>query len=230
MQDFARTAASLVQLVLLLVPLTSLVFGVLALTPDRGAAELLYAQPVSRGAILAGRCWACGRHSSRRELLGFGAAGLVVGQQAGTGRRLARSARSSCSAAALTAVFLAIAALLAERQRRPADAGAGRRARRLVRHRGALRRRRAGGGVDAPLGRGLAPADRGRARQSRWMPCGSARCVAIDGVAAFGAASLALFRVTGGPGLTVGLAAASLVAWLVGPLVLAMRRLNATDI
>ncbi len=49
-QDFARTAASLVQLVLLLVPLTALVFGVFELTPDRGAAELLYSQPAPRGA------------------------------------------------------------------------------------------------------------------------------------------------------------------------------------
>ncbi len=36
MQDFARTAASLVQLVLLLTPLTSLVIGVLALAPGKG--------------------------------------------------------------------------------------------------------------------------------------------------------------------------------------------------
>ena len=41
-QDFSRTAVSLVQIVLLLVPLASLVFGGLALTPERGAAELLY--------------------------------------------------------------------------------------------------------------------------------------------------------------------------------------------
>jgi Cu-processing system permease protein len=39
MQDFARTAVSLVQLVLLLVPLTALVIGVLALCPDRGRAS-----------------------------------------------------------------------------------------------------------------------------------------------------------------------------------------------
>jgi Cu-processing system permease protein len=48
MQDFARTAASLVQLVLLLVPLTALVFGVLAVTPESGAAELIFSQPVAR--------------------------------------------------------------------------------------------------------------------------------------------------------------------------------------
>ena len=41
-QDFSRTAVSLVQVVLLLVPLAALVFGGLALTPERGAAEPLY--------------------------------------------------------------------------------------------------------------------------------------------------------------------------------------------
>src|SRR5574339_562260 len=48
-QDFSRTAVSLVQIVLLLVPLAALVFGSLALTSERGAAELLYSQPVPRG-------------------------------------------------------------------------------------------------------------------------------------------------------------------------------------
>src|SRR5262249_25337420 len=54
-QDFARTAASLVQMVVLLVPLMALVGGVLALTPERGVAEMLFAQPVSRRSILLGK-------------------------------------------------------------------------------------------------------------------------------------------------------------------------------
>src|SRR5512134_4178040 len=52
LQDFSRTAESLVQLVLLLVPLTALTFGALALTTERGGAELLYSQPVPRAHIL----------------------------------------------------------------------------------------------------------------------------------------------------------------------------------
>ena len=54
-QDFSRTAASLLQLVLLMVPLTSVLFGVIALTPEVGAAEMLYSQPVQRREILAGK-------------------------------------------------------------------------------------------------------------------------------------------------------------------------------
>ena len=54
-QDFARTAVSLVQLVLLLVPLTALLIGVLSLAPERGAAELVFSQPVPRRTILLGK-------------------------------------------------------------------------------------------------------------------------------------------------------------------------------
>ncbi len=227
-QDFARTAASLVQLVLLLVPLAALVFGALALTPDRGAAELLYAQPVSRAAILAGRMLGVWAALVAAELLGFGAAGLVVGQQAGPGGVWQYGALVVTSAG-LTGVFLAIAALLA-------SANAGRRTRVLA---SALVVWFVAAVLFDVAVLALASGLRSGAA-SRLMvvaalvnPVDAARVgvlVAIDGVSAFGAGSLALFRVTGGPGLTVGLAAASLAAWLVVPLLLAMRRLNATDI
>jgi len=49
MQDFARTSVSLVQLVLLLVPLTSLLIGVQAFAPERGAAAHRLPQHVARG-------------------------------------------------------------------------------------------------------------------------------------------------------------------------------------
>ena len=227
-QDFARTAASLVQLVLLLVPLAALVFGALALTPDRGAAELLYAQPVSRGAILAGRMLGVWTALVAAELLGFGAAGLVVRGQAGPeGAR--QYGALVVTAAALTAVFLAIAALLA-------SANAGRRTRVLASALvvwfvtavlfdiGVL-------AVASTLRSGAA---------SRLMvvatlvnPVDAARVgvlVAIDGVSAFGAGSLALFRVTGGPGAAVALAGLSLGVWVAVSLLLAMRRLRAVDV
>jgi Cu-processing system permease protein len=227
-QDFARTAASLVQLVLLLVPLAALVFGALALTPDRGAAELLYAQPVSRAAILAGRMLGVWAALVAAELLGFGAAGLVVRGQAGSDGAWQYGALV-VTAAGLTGVFLAIAALLA-------SANAGRRTRVLA---GALVVWFVAAVLFDVAVLALASALRSGAA-SRLMvvaalvnPVDAARVgvlVAIDGVSAFGAGSLALFRVTGGPGLTVGLAAASLAAWLVVPLLLAMRRLDAADI
>ena len=73
-QDFARTAASLVALVLLLVPLTSLVIGVLALSPDRGAAELLFSQPVSRQTILFGRLLGLFSALAAAQAVGLGGA------------------------------------------------------------------------------------------------------------------------------------------------------------
>ena len=83
LQDFARTAVSLVQLVLLIVPLAALVFGTLTLAPERGAAELLYAQPVPRSSILAGRVLGLFLALAAAQLLGFGLAGLAVQWSAG---------------------------------------------------------------------------------------------------------------------------------------------------
>ena len=77
-QDFSRTAVSLVQIVLLLVPLAALVFGGLALTPERGAAELIFAQPISRRVVLIGRMLGVWIALAAAQLIGFGAAGLVV--------------------------------------------------------------------------------------------------------------------------------------------------------
>jgi Cu-processing system permease protein len=54
--------------------------------------------------------------------------------------------------------------------------------------------------------------------------------LAIEGTAAFGAASLALLRFTGGVGRALLLVGASLCAWVVLPLLIASRRLSKADI
>ena len=80
-QDFARTSASLVQLVILLVPLASLVIGVLSLSSDRGAAEILFSQPVSRGVILFGQAagvFIAARGSGGDRLRSGGSGGLLA--------------------------------------------------------------------------------------------------------------------------------------------------------
>src|SRR3990172_7388892 len=74
-QDFSRTAVSLVELVLLLVPLTALVIGVLSLSPERGASEILFSQPVSRTTILLGRLLGLFQALAGAQAIGFGAAG-----------------------------------------------------------------------------------------------------------------------------------------------------------
>ena len=84
LQDFGRTAASLLQLVLLLVPLTALVFGVIALTPDIGAAELLFSQPVARGVVLLGKLLGLFVALVGAQTIGFGLAALVLFIRTGT--------------------------------------------------------------------------------------------------------------------------------------------------
>ena len=54
--------------------------------------------------------------------------------------------------------------------------------------------------------------------------------LAIEGTAAFGAASLALLRFTGGLGMTAAAVVISLIVWLVAPLTLAARAVSRRDV
>jgi len=228
-QDFARTAASLTQLVVLLAPLMALVGGVLAMTPDRGAAELLYAQPIARRSVLLGKMLGLLAALTAAQAVGFGAAGLVVFSQSGSygiGGFLLLFMGSTI----LTAIFLGMAALLAA-------GGAGRRRSRalalaLVVWFGAVVLFDVAAlGAASLLPSGLA---------SRLLivavlinPVDAVRAGALlgtEGTTAFGAASLAFLRFTRGPlgaGLLLG---AALLAWLVLPPLAAAWRLRRTDI
>jgi Cu-processing system permease protein len=229
LQDFARTAVSLVQLVLFLVPLTSLLIGVLQLAPERGAAELLFSQPVGRGAVLIGKLVGLFQALVAAQAFGFGAAGLVIFSQSG-GEGLWSFVLVALGSALLTAIFLGIAALLS------AGSPGRRRARVLALALVAwfvlvvlfdvlaL-------GIASLLPSGLA---------SRVLICGvianpvdavrTGALLAIEGAAAFGAASLAFLRFTGGTlGAGVWLVA-SLVLWIVAPAALAVARLRRTDV
>ncbi len=64
-------------------------------------------------------------------------------------------------------------------------------------------------------------------------PAGAVRTGAllgIEGTAAFGSASLALLRFTGGPGGAAAWLAASVLAWIVVPAAAAARRLSRVDL
>lgn len=228
LQDFSRTAVSLVQVVLLLAPLAALVFGGLALTPERGAAELMYSQPVSRGSILAGRALGVWLALSAAQLIGFGAAGTVVQWQSGGVGASHYAALALCSIA-VTAVFVGIAAWLAA-------SSPGRRTRVLalslvIWFMAVILFDVAALGVASLLRSGSA--SRVLITATLVNPIDAARTgvlLAIDGTAAFGAASLALLRFTGGMGMTAALIAASLVVWLLAPFALALRALSRSDI
>jgi Cu-processing system permease protein len=228
-QDFARTAASLVQLVMLLVPLTALSFGTLTLVSERGAAELLFAQPVRRSAILFGRYLGILAALSAAQAIGFGLSGLVVHGQAGSDGADGFLIVVAMSLT-LTAVFLSIAALIA------ASAQSSRRARVLaialvvwfvavvlydVAVLGAASLLRSG------------TASRVVMTATLINPVDIARTLALMGVegsAAFGAASLALLRFAGGTATLAALGLASLAFWTIAPLALAARRLTHADV
>lgn len=228
MQDFARTAVSMVHLVLLLVPLTALLIGVMALAPERGAAELLFAQPVPRAVVLVGKLLGLFQALAAAQLIGFGAAGLTVfyyvGQE-GIGGFLLLVAGSL----ALTGIFLGVAALVAA-------GNIGRRARAMavalvVWFVAVILFDVAALGLATFLKSGQAsrllvaavivnPVDAVR----------TATLLGIEGSAAFGAASLAFFRIVGGSAWAIAWLAGSVVVWLVVPAALAVRRLERADL
>ena len=228
-QDFSRTSASLVQLVVLVVPLASLLMGVLALSPERGTAELLFSQPVSRTSILLGQMLGLFGALAAAQLVGFGLAGAVVflnvGEEGGLGYAVLVLASLG-----LTAAFLAIAAWLSA---------------------GAIGRKRTRAlalalvlwfvsvilldlvtlGVASLLPSGAA--SRVLIGSVILNPVGAVRTGAllgIEGTAAFGSASLAFLRFTHGPVGAGFLLCASVLAWVVVPTLLAARRLRRTDL
>lgn len=226
-QDFSRTSASLVQLVLLLVPLSALVIGVLSLSPDRGAAELLYAQPVSRRAILLGRSLGLVAALVAAQAVGFGAAGLVIWSRAGEGGLLG-FVLLVIGSALLTTTFVGVAALLSA-------AAPGRRARALalalvvwfvavvlwdVAALGLASLFRSGTAsrilIVAVI---LNPVDALR----------TGALLALQGTTAFGPASLAFLRFTKGAAGASALLSASLLSWAVFPAWWAARRLERQD-
>lgn len=83
-QGFARTSASLLNLVLYIVPLVALTMGSLSFTSDKGASELLFAQPITRGEILLGKLAGLFASITTATVAGFGLAGVVIASKAGT--------------------------------------------------------------------------------------------------------------------------------------------------
>jgi len=228
-QDFARTAVSLVQLVILLVPLTSLLVGVMALAPERGQAELVFSQPVARRTVLFGKLFGLFLALAAAQAIGFGAAGLAVSWEAGD-EGVSRFLLLVAGSLSLTAVFLAVAAFIA------AGAPQGGRAR-------ALAIALAVWFVAVVLfdvGALAAASFLRSGRASRLLilsvlvnPVDAVRTgtlLGIEGVTAFGAASLAFLRFTRGPAGAAAAIAASVALWVVVPAWLASRRLDRADL
>jgi len=82
-QGFGRVTLSLLNLVLLVVPLTGLMLGVASVSGDADALALLLAQPVSRDEVLAGKYLGLCAALTSAQALGFGGGGLIIALMAG---------------------------------------------------------------------------------------------------------------------------------------------------
>ena len=78
MQNFTRTSASMLNLVLYIVPLVALIMGTLSFTSDRGTTELLFSQPVFRSEVLLGKILGLFYSLSLSMLVGFLVAGGII--------------------------------------------------------------------------------------------------------------------------------------------------------
>jgi Cu-processing system permease protein len=82
-QGFARVTLSLMNLVLIIVPLTGLMLGVTSLAGGGESLALLLAQPVSRGEVLSGKFLGLAAALGVAQALGFGGGGVVVALNGG---------------------------------------------------------------------------------------------------------------------------------------------------
>jgi Cu-processing system permease protein len=228
-QDFSRTATSLTELVLFFVPMMALLVGTMSLSAERGAAELLYSQPVARSVLLFGRILGLLGALIAAQAIGFGASGLVIFSQSGD-EGLGSFAVLAIGSVALTIVSLNVAAAIA------AAAAGRRRTRALVT---ALAVWFAAVILYDLASLGLASMLRSGAASRLLIvatlanPVDAVRTgilLGIQGTSAFGAASLALLRFTGGPVKAALLIVACVTVWTVAPAWVAVWRLNRSDI
>lgn len=226
-QGFARTSASLLNLVLYIVPLVALTMGTLSFTSEKSASELLFSQPVTRGEILLGKLSGLFAAISAATVAGFGLSGLIIAARAGAQGALRYPVFVALSLL-LALVFLVLAALVSAWCQRKAKAigvslflwfffvlfydlivigGT------LL-----MKERAANQFILASLFGN--PVDMVRV----------ASLLSLEGQEIFGAAGAALARAMGGEGASVVLLTAGLLAWVALPFGWALRLLKRQDI
>jgi Cu-processing system permease protein len=114
LEGYGRTTASLINLMLSLVPLAALLLGSAGLTGDRegGLLEMFLAQPLARGELILGRYAGALLAIGLATVLGFGLAGTLIGLAAGPSGGLQYLAFLGI-AVALAAAYLAIGVAIA---------------------------------------------------------------------------------------------------------------------
>jgi Cu-processing system permease protein len=110
-QGFARTSASLLNLVLYVVPLVSLTMGTLSFTSEKSSGEVLLSQPITRTEFLLGKLAGLFSSIFLATLAGFGLAGVIISIRAGAEESL-RYPPFVGLALLLALVFLSLSALV----------------------------------------------------------------------------------------------------------------------
>ena len=227
MQDFIRTTASLLNLVLYIVPLVALTMGTLSFTGDKGSAELLFSQPFSRAEVLIGKWLGVFFSMALSSLMGFSLAGIIVVAANGL-EGLARYLSFVILSLALSLVFLSLAVLIATASRRKSRAfGIGLSAwfffvllYDLLCLGGSLMFKGQSANTFLFLSLFGNPVDMVRV----------ATLILLDNVTIFGAAGAAMLRFLGGVTSSILLLVAGLLMWVCAPLILSARLISRQDL
>lgn len=226
-QGFNRTSASLLSLVLYLIPLVALMMGSQSFTGNDGDGELLFAQPISRAEILFGKVLGLFASIATATFAGFGIGGLMISIQAGSEDAWGYLIFVGLSLL-LSLVFTAVSALLSMLSGRQTkvfglslvvwftfvilyD---------LIVIGGSLFFRERAANYFIFLSLFGNPVDMVRV----------AGLMALNGDEIFGPAGAALIKFLGGTGSGVVALLTALVAWIVVPLLLSLRLLKKQDI
>lgn len=227
MQDFTRTSASLLNLVLYIVPLVALTMGTLSFTGDKGSAELLFSQPLSRAEVLIGKWLGVFFSIALSTLIGFSLAGVIVVTASGV-EGLGRYVSFVVLSLLLSLIFLSISVLTATLSKRKSKAfgvalflwfffvlfydllSLG----------GSLMFRGQSANTFLFLSLFGNPVDMVRV----------ATLILLDNVTIFGAAGASMLRFLGGQTASVSLLVAGLVVWVSVPLIISNRLVRHQDI
>ena len=227
MQNFTRTSASMLNLVLYIVPLVALVMGTLSFTGDRGTTELLFSQPLFRGEVLVGKVLGLFLSLSLSMLLGFVASGGVISSVTGT-EGLPQYGMFVALSLLLALVFLVVSVVIATANRRKS--------------------RSFGISLFAwfffvlfydLIVIGVSLFFKGKTANTILFlslfgnPVDMVRVaslIILDNASIFGAAGAALLRFLGGSAASVALLVGSLLVWIGVPVALSRRLLNRQDI
>jgi Cu-processing system permease protein len=226
-QGFARTSASLLNIVLYLVPLVALLMGTLSFTSEKSGGELLFAQPITRTEILIGKFAGLFASIFTATVIGFGLAGIIIGFKAGAEGSFRYPALVGFSLV-LALIFLSLSALISAACRRKSKAfGAALFVwfffvlfydLAVIGGTFLFQERTANNLIFGSLFGN--PVDMVRV----------ASLMTLNGKDVFGAGGASLLRFFGGEGLSIALLLAALSLWVVTPMFLAQRLLKRQDI